>query len=215
MLLFQKKFHGPLKDGSVTLTFRRWDKARVKAGGKYRCHPIGVLEVSDVRQVKAQAITTADAKRAGFATRAELLEYLSSGPKGPLAAGEQIFRVELRYTGDGDHVPLALSTELSAEEVEAIERKLARLDRDAPWTYATLELIAENPRVVARVLAQKVGRERDPFKVDVRKLKRLGLTQSFEIGYELSPRGRAFLEARGARNQKPTKTKQAKRTKKT
>ena len=34
----------------------------------------------------------------------------------------------------------------------------------------------------------------DPFKVDVRKLKRLGLTQSFEVGYELSPRGRALLE---------------------
>ena len=29
------------------------------------------------------------------------------------------------------------------------------------------------------------------------KLKRLGLTQSFEIGYELSPRGKAFLKAIG------------------
>jgi hypothetical protein len=30
----------------------------------------------------------------------------------------------------------------------------------------------------------------------VRKLKRLGLTQSFEVGHEISPRGRAYLAAR-------------------
>ena len=32
-----------------------------------------------------------------------------------------------------------------------------------------------------------------PFKAGVVKLKKLGLTQSFEVGYELSPKGRAFL----------------------
>jgi hypothetical protein len=40
------------------------------------------------------------------------------------------------------------------------------------------------------------GRERAPFKLDVRKLKNLGLTESLEIGYRLSPRGRAYLVAR-------------------
>ena len=42
---------------------------------------------------------------------------------------------------------------------------------------------------------ERLGRETLPFKVDVRKLKKLGLTQSFEVGYEISPRGRAFLAA--------------------
>jgi hypothetical protein len=32
------------------------------------------------------------------------------------------------------------------------------------------------------------------FKRDVRRLKELGLTESLEVGYRLSPRGRAFLE---------------------
>jgi hypothetical protein len=36
--------------------------------------------------------------------------------------------------------------------------------------------------------------ERAPFKLDVRKLKRLGLTESLEVGYRLSPRGRAFID---------------------
>jgi hypothetical protein len=59
----------------------------------------------------------------------------------------------------------------------------------------TLRSIEARPQVAARILAQDLGRERDPFKVDVRKLKRLGLTQSFEVGYELSPRGKALLKA--------------------
>jgi hypothetical protein len=43
-------------------------------------------------------------------------------------------------------------------------------------------------------LAASFGRETQPFKRDVRKLKDLGLTESLEVGYRLSPRGRAFLE---------------------
>jgi ribosomal protein S19E (S16A) len=46
-------------------------------------------------------------------------------------------------------------------------------------------------------LAAAAGRERHPFKTDVRKLKELGLTESLEVGYRLSPRGRALLERLG------------------
>ena len=34
-----------------------------------------------------------------------------------------------------------------------------------------------------------------PFKRDVRKLKEMGLTISLLVGYELSPRGEAYLRA--------------------
>ena len=56
-----------------------------------------------------------------------------------------------------------------------------------------LELISERPEVRAADLAEALGRERIPFKRDVRKLKELGLTESLERGYRLSPRGRALL----------------------
>ena len=62
-----------------------------------------------------------------------------------------------------------------------------------PWTRATLQLIAARPATRAGDLADAVGRERLPFKADVRKLKNLGLTESLEVGYRLSPRGRAYL----------------------
>ena len=195
MLLFQKTFHAGLESGAITLTYRRWPQARVKAGGRYRCHPIGVLEVDGISRVKVKDITAEDAARAGFEAREALLEYLAGGPAGKLDGETELFRVELHHVGDGDRVPLALEAELSPEDVAAIEKKLAKLDAAEPWTLKTLRSIEEHPRVVARILAQNLGRERDPFKVDVRKLKRLGLTQSFEVGYELSPRGKAFLQA--------------------
>ncbi len=216
MLLFKKAFFDGLTSGAVTLTFRRWQKPHVRVGGRYRCHPIGVLEVDGVERVRAGAITAADAKRAGFASVRELRAYLEE--LGPLADDDELWRVELHHGGDGDRVELALEDRLTAEDVEAIGAKLARLDRtphrsrgaarpgkagacdrDMPWTDDTLEIIRKHPRVAASKLAAMLGRETLPFKIDVRKLKRLGLTQSFEVGYELSPRGVAYLAARKKR----------------
>jgi hypothetical protein len=57
-------------------------------------------------------------------------------------------------------------------------------------------VIARRPGVRAADLAAEVGRERLPFKADVRKLKRLGLTEALEVGYRLSPRGRAYVGRR-------------------
>ncbi len=195
MLLFQKRFHAGLQSGAVTVTFRNWDKARVKVGGRYRCHPIGVLEVDEISKVKVRDITERDAERAGFASRNELIEYLSGPPGRELGADTELFRIALHHGGDGDRVAIALDSKLSGEDVETIRKKLDRLDADQPWTMKTLRVIERHPQVAARILAKKLGRERDPFKVDVRKLKRLGLTQSFEVGYEISPRGRAYLDA--------------------
>lgn len=44
-------------------------------------------------------------------------------------------------------------------------------------------------------LALELGLETLAFERDVRKLKELGLTESLEIGYRLSPRGRAFVSS--------------------
>ena len=203
MLLFKKAFHAGLSSGAITLTFRRWDKPRVRPGGRYRCHPIGVLEVDQITRVTAGAITAADAAQAGFADRAALLAYL--GELGPVTEATELWRVALHHGGDGDRVEVALDATLSPGDVEVIRGKLARMDRDGPWTAATLAIIAARPQVVARLLAAALGRETLPFKIDVRKLKKLGLTQSFEIGYELSPRGRAYVEAVGAAPSPPPK----------
>lgn len=210
MLLFQKRFHEGLLSGAVTLTFRRWDKPHVRAGGRYRCHPIGVLEVDRIDRVQVRAITEDDAKRSGFASRAELVAYLATAKETKLTPASAVFRVELHHGGDGDRVEVALESELTAEDVATIRAKLSKMDGKSPWTAKTLAIIDAHPRVAASQLAAKLGRETSPFKIDVRKLKKLGLTQSFEVGYEISPRGRAYLAAKeenrqGARSARAAK----------
>jgi hypothetical protein len=196
MLLFKKRFHQGLVSGDVRLTFRRWKKTHVKPGGRYRCHPIGVLVVDSVELVKARAITLEDAQLSGFESRDELMEYLATASDDAFDPGSEVFRIALHHGGDGDRVEIALQSELTPEEIESIDEKLARLDQNEAWTRKTLRLILKCPRIAASQLAKRLGRETLPFKEDVRKLKKLGLTQSFEVGYEVSPRGVAFLAAR-------------------
>lgn len=200
MLLFQKRFHEGLVSGAVTVTFRRWDKPHVRVGGRYRCHPIGVLQVDRVDRIVVRDITETDAKRSGFDTRADLAQYLRSARDESLTDKTELYRIELHHGGDGDRVELALETDLAPADIETIAKKLARMDADEPWTAKTMALIDKHPRIAASQLAAKLGRETLPFKTDVRKLKKLGLTQSFEVGYEISPRGRAYLEARGRKS---------------
>jgi hypothetical protein len=184
-----------LVSGAVTLTFRRWARARVRVGARYRCHPIGVLEVDEVLEVRVADITDADAHRSGFASRDELIIYMKSASEEPLRSLSRVWRIGLHHGGDGDRVELALEDQLTSDDVQQITARLARLDADQPWTRDTLAIIERRPRVAASQLAATLGRETLPFKVDVRKLKKLGLTQSFEVGYEISPRGRAYLAA--------------------
>lgn len=200
MLLFEKRFHAPIVDGTVTLTFRKWDKPKVKPGGRYRCHPIGVLRVDAAERVKLGAVSVADAKSAGFADRAELVAYL--GRFGADDATE-VTKVRFAYEGDGDRSELALDDALTPADRATLAKKLAAMDERSeagPWTARAFALIDEHPRVAASKLAKQIGWETAPFKANIVKLKKLGLTMSFEVGYEISPRGRAFL-----RPVKPTK----------
>jgi hypothetical protein len=106
-----------------------------------------------------------------------------------------VFRVAFRHQRRAD--PRAgLREDTSEAALRDVEARLARMDarsRRGSWTLAVLELVAEHPRVAASRLARSVGRETQAFKADVRKLKELGLTESHEVGYSLSPRGRALL----------------------
>ena len=70
------------------------------------------------------------------------------------------------------------------------------MDRAAeqPWTHSTLRQIQQLSGVVSTELAAEAGLERRAYKMRVRRLKALGLTESLERGYRLSPRGHAYLE---------------------
>jgi hypothetical protein len=171
------------------MAFRRWKRATVKTGGRLRT-PMGELAIDAVERVEPGQITADDVRRAGFADRDALLSSLR--PEGDL------YRISFHLRGPDSRIALRERADLSEEEREQIARRLERMDARSthgPWTAATLAAIAERPAVRAGDLAADMGRERLPFKADVRKLKELGLTESLEVGYRLSPRGRAFLGA--------------------
>jgi hypothetical protein len=196
-VLFEQRYAAGIADGSITLTFRRWKRPQVVAGRTYRT-AAGRLTVETVDVVDPLAVTDTDARRAGFGSCAELLAGLRGSTDLPL------YRVRFRPAeGSDPRSELAGSSELTAEGVEAIDTRLARLDRASragPWTQATLRTIAAHPERRAGDLAVMLGREREDFKLDVRKLKNLGLTLSLPVGYRLSPRGEAYLAARDRRS---------------
>jgi hypothetical protein len=185
MLLNRRALDG-IEAGEIDLAFRRWKRPTVKAGGTLRTRA-GVLAIDSVEPIAERRISVDDARRAGFATRAELISSLR--PEG------RLYRVEFRRIGEDPRVVLRRRSRVTASERTELDERLARMDRarGEPWTRRVLELIAERPETLAADLAASLGREKAPFKRDVRKLKELGLTESLPVGYRLSPRGRAYL----------------------
>lgn len=178
-----------IANGRIDRAFRRWERPPVKAGGR-QLTAIGVIGFDSVETVAREAVTDVEATRAGFESAAQLLGFLDRRETG------DIHRVVLRVVGPDPRVALRGAVPDEAE-TDHLCRRLDRLDRASshgPWTRDVLELIAANPERRAGELAAEVGRERLAFKVDVRKLKQLGLTESLPIGYRISPRGRAVLD---------------------
>jgi hypothetical protein len=188
-MLFRQETLQGIQAGEVTLAFRRWRRPTVKAGGTLRTRA-GVLAIESVERVGEDAISDADARMAGAPDRRALLASLR--------ADGTLYRIAFRLEGPDPRVALRERAELDAGERAEIDARLARYDgasRHGPWTRRVLELIADRPATLAAELAVELGREKAPFKADVRKLKELGLTESLEKGYRLSPRGRSYLEA--------------------
>jgi hypothetical protein len=189
-VLFELRFRDGVQDGSVTVTFRRWKRRQVVAGNRYRT-AVGIIEVDAVDVIDMAKITNADARRSGYPSAAAVIADLRGTDDLP------IYRVRFHAVkGPDPRDELAATAELTDADVDDLDRRLARLDRASaygPWTMETLALIAARPEVRAGDLAEAVGRERDPFKLDVRKLKNLGLTISLVVGYRLSPRGQEYL----------------------
>jgi biotin operon repressor len=175
--------------GEVSLVFRRWRRPTVRSGGSLRT-ALGVLRILDVSLVTEADISETDAARAGFPSRGALLDGLGSR-EGP------VYRIGVEFGGADPRIALRQQDDVSDAEIAQVIGRLQRLDAGSPtgpWTARVLAAIEEQPRVVARTLAERLGYERDWLKRAVRKLKNLGLTISLTKGYELSPRGRVVLD---------------------
>jgi hypothetical protein len=182
-MLLDKQTSDGIAEGRIRVVFRTWKKPSVKSGGTLRTR-IGVLAIEAVEPITPRQISTRDVADAGFASRSELLSELE-GRSGTL------YRIRVRLAGADPRIALRQTLPSAAELAEL----RTRLQRMGAWTREYLELIRTRPAQRAPELAQLMGLETAPFKQRVRKLKELGLTESLEVGYRLSPRGLAYLDA--------------------
>ena len=189
MLIRAKQLRG-MREGSVTCAFRCWKRPTVKAGGSLKT-AVGVLAIDAVEIFARSKLTSKDASLAGYDTLAELRAELDSRTG-------TLYRIQLHFEGTDPRIKLRKTSKLSKQALGDVLSQLDRMDarsKSGPWTQSVLELIRERPAVRAPDLALSMKRDTLPFKRDVRKLKELGLTESLEVGYRLSPRGVRVIRA--------------------
>lgn len=177
-MLLKRPILDAIKAGDIRLVFRRWRRPSVRSGGTLNT-AIGQLAIDEVAAVDPAAITDLEARAAGYPSLAALRADLGQGEG-------TIYRVRARYLGADPRAALRVDPDLTG-----VLERLRRLDAREPWTRAVLDVIAAHPARRAADLAAMLGAETLAFKLNVRKLKALGLTESLEVGYRLSPRGEA------------------------
>jgi hypothetical protein len=187
MPLFTMADHRRVAAGEFQVTYRLWKSSHVKKGATYPTGFGGAYHIVDVIRVRAGDITDSDAIASGSPNRAELLKTVGKHTKTKVTPRMTLYRVAFRYVNKAPE-----RRKLGVDEAVA---RLARLDKATrPWTEMALTLIERNPRVVARELAEEAGSATLDFKVNIRKLKKLGLTTSHDVGYELTELGQATLD---------------------
>lgn len=189
MLLFTEDAIPMIRAGRLTVTWRLWKYAHVKTGKVYKTGYGGALHIDEVQMVRVGDVTDEDALEAGFSDATALVEFARSHTGAIVSPDTLLYCVRFHHLDEEPKRP-----ELSLDE---IAKRLERLDKASthgPWTLATLRAIEASRAVAARFLATDLGRPRDDFKIDVRKLKGLGLTISLGTGYMLSELGQSVLD---------------------
>jgi hypothetical protein len=190
---FEARLREGLRDGSITVAFRRWRRAQVVAGHQYRTGQ-GLVLAESVDTITPADITSALARDAGFDDVGDAVADLRGDSDLPL------YCIRFRpLDGPDPRDQLAGTADLSDDEVRTISKRLARMDeasKRGPWTITVLQQIAAQPAVSSALLAPELDWDRPDYKLHVRRLKSLGLTISLDVGYRISPRGAAYLAKR-------------------
>jgi hypothetical protein len=188
-MLFKRGVLEAIARGEVTQAYRYWRRPTVKPGGSLMTER-GQLRILDIQPVDACDLGPRDARAAGYPTLEALLRDLA--PK----AGATLFRIRFEVLGPDPRLSLRGRDDLADSDAYALWTSLGRMDKRSPvgpWTTAVLSAIEKQPGMRAAELAQACGLEKEWLKRHVRQLKNLGLTESLNPGYRISPRGKALL----------------------
>lgn len=188
-MLLNRDTAAGIANGSITAVLRRWDAPRTKPGGTQRT-VAGTIRIDDVAEYPGSyRVTAAQARAAGYPDVKAAQKELDRRP------ARHTYVIAVSYLAPDERPEMAADDRLSAADVDELTARLDRWDAAAEthWTRIYLEMIGANEAVRAPDLAARVGLEVPRFKRRVRQLKGLGLTISLDVGYRLSPRGRAYL----------------------
>lgn len=192
-MLIKRSILERIQRGEVTLQFRRWQRRTVKPGGTLKTR-IGVLRIGAIRAVDPDSVSDGAARSGGFADARDFRRWLDTTSGGTLES------IEVSYLGTDPSTELRLDTDLSSADLQSIAARLDRMDDRSTigaWTARAMALIEAHPGRPAEALAREMGLEKTKLKPRIRRLKALGLTESLEVGYRLSPRGRMVFDFRG------------------
>ena len=133
-MLFRTKDLEAIMSGRVTTAFRRWKKVGAKAGGQQRTQ-LGMVAIDSVEEIDPKTLTEADATAANYESLAALHAMFD-------AQEGTCYRIRLRPGGPDPRAALQNATDISPEDRAKIDKRLAKLDAETPWTIATLKCIA-------------------------------------------------------------------------
>jgi len=94
---FSKELRDDVIAGAITVSFRLWQRPKVRVGGRYR---VGAaqIEVDAVELLPFAAITAADVRRSGEPDR-EALRHRAAHA-GPIGDDTLLYRVEFHVVAD-------------------------------------------------------------------------------------------------------------------
>lgn len=189
-MLFKSKFLTLIEKGTVKVAFRKWVRPSVKESGTLLT-PVGQLRIKSLITIRYEEINDDEILRAGYKNRSELDKELSFKEEG------DIYRIEFELEKADPRIELRENANISDAEMSGILTKLKQFDSNGKvknWTFRILKAVHDEPEKRAIEYATELGYEKQWFKLNIRKLKNLGLTISLTDGYKISPRGEAILK---------------------
>ncbi len=93
-MLLKRDLLDDIKAGKVDLIFRRWNRPTVRAGGTLKTK-VGLLAIKAITDMSADAVTDAEAKRAGFKDVPDFRRWLDTMKEGSLFQ-----KIEVGYIGE-------------------------------------------------------------------------------------------------------------------
>lgn len=104
-LYFKKPLQAAIREGRKCSTIRRWDRPRLRDGGRAFSPGVRWLEIESVDPVELDRVDDNDARADNFGTRGELLAVLRECYPETNRDGKQWFRVRFRLQPEPPAAP--------------------------------------------------------------------------------------------------------------